>query len=507
MRTHIYAFLAITLASCSTLQAKDVSWTPLFDGKTLKGWANPYDHGESTVVDGEIHLVADKKFFLCTENTYTNFIFEGEIKLPEGPANSGFMFRCHVEPNKVYGYQAEVDPTDRAWSGGLYDEARRQWLNPLKPDDSPSADAFREKTKGALKRHDWNHFKIQAEGNRLRIWVNGMLCTDYTDDMDAQGHIGIQHHGEKGQVYKFRNLRIQELPASSSNADKKLTPVPVWTDAQTAVQEVTEFPMVGEYVSADEKTALQANLLKDGTFLVAIYQNGLPGDGWDQSAIESKKLTAAELKQLLSSYQKIERVSTTLGKPAPADAVLTLPDGFTNVEDGILMAGGKTAKDLESFHMHLEYLMPFKPARNPSNQDRGNSGIYIFNNYEVQVIDSFGLDLDSENNAINPESLNSQWCGSLYKMKTPDVHMAYPPLRWQTYDIDFTAPEFDGDTKIKNARLTVFHNGVLIHDDVELPTGTGAGAERPQLATGPVFFQDHANPVIYRNVWVTELDE
>lgn len=211
MRTPFYAFLIITLASCSALQAKDVGWTPLFDGKTLIGWNNPYDQGESTVVNGEIHLVANKKFFLCTEKTYSDFIFEGEIKLPEGKANSGFMFRCHVEPNKVFGYQAECDPTERAWSGGLYDEGRRQWLHPLKPVDSPSAKAFREKTNGALKRHDWNKYKIHAEGNRLRIWVNGVLCTDYTDDMDAEGSIGIQHHGEKGQVYKFRNLRIKEL--------------------------------------------------------------------------------------------------------------------------------------------------------------------------------------------------------------------------------------------------------------------------------------------------------
>jgi hypothetical protein len=90
-------------------------------------------------------------------------------------------------------------------------------------------------------------------------------------------------------------------------------------------------------------------------------------------------------------------------------------------------------------------------------------------------------------------------------MKTPDTHMAYPPLRWQTYDIDFMAPQFDGDKKIKNARITIFHNGIKIHDDVELKTGTGAGAKRPQLAKGPVFFQAHANPVVYRNVWATEL--
>lgn len=78
-------------------------------------------------------------------------------------------------------------------------------------------------------------------------------------------------------------------------------------------------------------------------------------------------------------------------------------------------------------------------------------------------------------------------------------------MRWQTYDLDFTAPVFEGGQKIKNARITVRHNGVLIHDDVELKTGTGNGAKKKPLAKGPIFFQNHANPVVYRNVWATEL--
>ncbi|VGO11513.1 hypothetical protein PDESU_00057 [Pontiella desulfatans] len=211
MKTTVSALLLFALAGVPPLQAGTDGWVALFDGKTTQGWTNPYAHGEVNVVDGEIHLLANKKFFLCTEKTYSNFILEVELKMPEGKSNSGVMFRCHVEPKKVYGYQAECDTSDRAWSGGLYDEARRGWLNPLKPNDSPSGNAFRKKTKGALKRNDWNKYRIKAEGDHLQIWVNDVLCTDYTDSMDAKGHIGIQHHGEKGQTYKFRNIRIKEL--------------------------------------------------------------------------------------------------------------------------------------------------------------------------------------------------------------------------------------------------------------------------------------------------------
>ena len=101
--------LAALVAAPALLFAVEDGFTPLFNGKDLSGWKNPYEWGEAEVVGDEIHLTADKKFFLVTEEQYADFIFEGEVHLPEGPANSGFMFRCHVEPNKVYGYQSEID--------------------------------------------------------------------------------------------------------------------------------------------------------------------------------------------------------------------------------------------------------------------------------------------------------------------------------------------------------------------------------------------------------------
>jgi hypothetical protein len=121
------------------------------------------------------------------------------------------MFRCHKEPNKVFGYQAEVDgDPERKWSGGLYDEGRRQWLNPDKTKPE-SITAFREKAGEAFKRDDWNTYRITCQGNKLKIEVNGVVTTEYTDDMDAEGYIAIQHHGEAGQTYAFRNLRIKVL--------------------------------------------------------------------------------------------------------------------------------------------------------------------------------------------------------------------------------------------------------------------------------------------------------
>jgi len=184
----------------------------LFDGKTLTGWKNAYDWGKIDIVNGEIHLTGEKKFFVVTEKTYGDFIFEGDILLPEGQANSGFMFRAHVEKNKVFGYQAEVDgDAKRKWSGGLYDEGRRMWfISPIKGNAESEA-AFRARAGEAFKRNDWNTYRIECRGKSLKIFINGVLTTDVEDDKDASGVIAIQHHGEKGQTYKFRNLRIQEL--------------------------------------------------------------------------------------------------------------------------------------------------------------------------------------------------------------------------------------------------------------------------------------------------------
>lgn len=200
------------LPAAAETKAEEKGFVSLFDGRTTKGWKNPYTWGKVEVVDGEIHLTADNKFFLVTEKSYSDFIFECEVLLPEGQANSGIMFRAHVEPNKVSGYQAEVDgDPNRGWSGGLYDESRRGWFISPKNGDAASIAEFKKRAGNTFKRNDWNTYRITCKGSKIRIEVNGVVTTDVEDKTDASGPIGIQHHGEKGKTYKFRNLRIKEL--------------------------------------------------------------------------------------------------------------------------------------------------------------------------------------------------------------------------------------------------------------------------------------------------------
>lgn len=143
----------------------------------------------------------------------------------------------------------------------------------------------------------------------------------------------------------------------------------------------------------------------------------------------------------------------------------------------------------ESAEYHVEFMCPFMP--NESGQARGNSGVYVAGRYEVQVLDSFG-DLPADN-----------LCGGIYQKATPSVCASFPPLQWQTYDITFIAPTFDtAGKKVKDAVITVVHNGVTIHDKVVLPSVTPGGISGDESTVGPILLQDHGNDVQYRNIWI-----
>lgn len=287
-----------------------------------------------------------------------------------------------------------------------------------------------------------------------------------------------------------------------------------------------DYAVQGEYqgkVGEDEqKVAAQVIALGDGKFHAVFYMGGLPGDGWsrgdtmveadgktdgDQTKFEKDGKSAVvkggkmslihEGGEVVGTLEKVERKSPTLGAKAPDGAKVLFAkagdeqnwNGGKATDDGLLRVGSDTKEKFGDCTIHIEFRTPFQPKA--GGQGRGNSGVYLNSMYELQVLDSFGL--SGENNE----------CGGFYSIKEPSVNMCYPPLAWQTYDIEFTAAKYEGEKKVKNARVTVKHNGVTIHDDLELPRGTpGRAGEGPGPA--PLFFQDHGNPVVYRNVWVVE---
>jgi hypothetical protein len=235
-----------------------------------------------------------------------------------------------------------------------------------------------------------------------------------------------------------------------------------------------------------------------------------------QAVIEGGKLRGTLKGDMVGALvmEKVIRLSPTLGAKPPSGAIVLFdgkgfgewePAGkkpgvnsvqWKRVGDAMETKKGAgsivTKKKFTDFKLHVEFRTPFMPEQR--GQARGNSGVYLQGRYEVQVLDSYGLEgLDNE-------------CGGIYKVGQPLVNMCAPPMQWQTYDITFTAPRFDSaGAKTKDAIVTIVHNGVTIHDKKELPKPTGGGLDEKIAEPGGIYLQDHGNPVQFRNIWLVEL--
>jgi len=287
-----------------------------------------------------------------------------------------------------------------------------------------------------------------------------------------------------------------------------------------------DFPIQGEYLGEIDgedgklKYGVQIIALGDGKFRAVGHLGGLPGAGWigegkmetegeridgqatfkrenHQAVVTDDGLEIQDLSGLkLATFEKVVRKSKTLGKKPPAGAVVLFDGksagnfkGGRLSEDGLLMQGVTSKQTFGDCTIHLEFMLSYMP--HARGQGRSNSGCYLQGRHEVQILDSFGL--SGENNE----------CGGIYTVRKPSVNMCLPPLSWQTYDIDFIAAKFDKNgEKTSNAKLTVRHNDVLIHKDVEVPYATRAAPLKEGPEPGPIFLQDHSNPLRFRNIWV-----
>ena len=305
------------------------------------------------------------------------------------------------------------------------------------------------------------------------------------------------------------------------------TSLPTYTDAASAGPDfAAQGEYTGELTTPDgDKLMLgiQVIALGNGKFRAVSYHGGLPGEGWQKSegkhSVEGKTENGVTVfkgenqhegrikdgvltivgpsGQTIGQLNKVERKSPTLGAKPPAGAVVLFDgsnadkfEGGKMTPEGWLQVGTRSKQSFGSCQLHIEFRTPFMPTA--EGQARGNSGVYLQECYEFQVLDSFGL-----------EGKNNE-CGGLYSVADPKVNMCFPPLAWQTYDFDFTAPKYDADgKKVVNARVTLRHNGVAIYDDLEIPKLT-AGGRSNEGPTGPLMLQDHGNPVVYRNIWVVE---
>jgi hypothetical protein len=218
-------------------------------------------------------------------------------------------------------------------------------------------------------------------------------------------------------------------------------------------------------------------------------------EGWKGEIVDGT-LTGTNKDNEKYTLKRTERKSPTLGAKPPQGATVLFDgksadawNGGKVTPEGFLAAGVKSKQEFGDCTLHVEFRTPFMPKAR--DQGRGNSGVYLQDRFEVQVLDSFGL--KGENNE----------CGGIYSKHKPRVNMCFPPLSWQTYDIDFTAARYGADGKRTSpAKITVKHNGVLVHDGAELSGETTAAGRKEGPGVGPIQLQNHGNPVVYRNIWI-----
>ncbi len=290
-------------------------------------------------------------------------------------------------------------------------------------------------------------------------------------------------------------------------------PAPVTAEAKVVAQGNGTYRVVLDAQPLDLKgLPMQIELPGhvDGGRVVVAGASG--GHDWD-GEVAGKALRISkhgyggvfELKQIMKK-------SPTEGLKPPADAIVLLASepgrkpsldqwegaGWTATEDGILhknLGEGprgdiRTKREFRNVRLHAEFRIPYEPDKR--EQGRGNSGVFLADRYEVQVLDSYGLIAGAGD------------CAAIYAVAPPRINAAFPPLSWQTYDITFHAARMDGTKMVRGPRLTVLWNGVKVQENQTSPTPTG-DPNRPNAEAGPIRLQDHGNLVYFRNIWVQEL--
>ncbi|MGL4493455.1 MAG: 3-keto-disaccharide hydrolase [Tannerellaceae bacterium] len=454
--------LCLALLGLSSFSfAADDGWRTLFNGKDLSGFTQLNGKAPFFVKDGCLvgkSVKGEPNSFLATTETFKDFILEFEVKC-DTSLNSGVQFRSESLPTyqngRVHGYQCEIDPSDRAWSGGVYDEARRGWLASL--ENNPEGQK-------AYKKHGWNKYRIEADGNMIRIWLNGVNTANLYDNETPEGFIAFQVHGignskpwQEGKEIQWRNIRIKTDKVSSNLKKGKLA------------QSINKVPNT---LSEDE--------VAQGWMLLF---DGKSTQGWRGAHKESFPESGWKVKDGVLSVQKSDGGESTNG----GDIVFE--------------------KNLKAFELKVDFKIT----------EGANSGIkYFVTEKEKQKGSAFGLEYQILDDAKHPDAKlfttyeGSRTLASLYDLKKA------------------SGKRFNGVGKWNEARIIVYPDNRVEHwlngfkvleytrgseDYRKLVQGSKYAASNYNEAglfgeaeVGRILLQDHGDEVSFRNIKLKVLE-
>ncbi|MDB2462680.1 DUF1080 domain-containing protein [Algibacter sp.] len=439
------------ILGCSNTKKDATPWVSLFDGKTLSGWSIIGGKATYKVQDGTIVGATVKNTpntFLRSDKLYDDFVLELDYKV-DSSMNSGIQIRSNSFPyyrnGKVHGYQIEIDPSDRAWSAGIYDEGRRGWLNPLT--DNPAA-------KKAFKQNEWNHYRIEAIGDTLKTWINGVEASHLIDDKTATGFIGLQVHSIKdtqkeGTEISWKNINILTENLEKYSKKTSLKPIII-------------------------KNALTINEQKQGW---KILWDGKTTTGWK----------GAKLNQFPENGWVIENGELTVLSSGGAES----------------NAGGDIVT--EELFGDFEFKADFKLTPG------ANSGIKYYVDTEINKGpgSSIGLEFQILDDALHPDAKlgnheGSRTVGSLYDLIKADPHKHMNPIgEWNSAHIIS-----------KNNHVEHWLNGMKVLEyerkskDYLKLVSESKYVKWPkfgELDKGQILLQDHGDRVSFKNIKVKSL--
>jgi hypothetical protein len=448
--------LAVTLASCG---ATDNDFKDLFNGKDLDGWVVKNGYAPFTVEDGMIvgtYVLETPNTFLCTEETFGDFILTFDAKFGEG--NSGVMFRGQSTPEymdgRVHGYQMEMDPTSRGWTGGIFDEARRRWLYPME---------YNPEAKSAFKLGEWNEYRIEAIGNSLRTWINGVQMTDLVDDVDAEGFIGLQVHSIRGAELVGDKNFFKNIKICTTNLDVHRTP---------ENKEITQVSFLTNELSEREQ--------QEGWKLL---WDGKTTAGW----------RGAKLEQFPEKGWRIENGLLTVEKA----------DGAESGNGGDIV----TEMVYENFILELDFRIT----------EGANSGIKYFVDTELNqgAGSAIGCEYQILDDDHHPDAKmgtdGNRTLASLYDLIPADARRYNPELRQKRsngYDWNRARVVVQGDD------VEHYLNGILVlrynrsgqqWKDIVAASKYAKWPNFGEARKGHILLQDHGDEVHFRNIKIKPL--